>query len=535
MLKIPKRILSHCNGENMAGLRRRTLNGQTSKEADIMNTMRIKWYCGTIVGILLLIGMLQISWVAAQETPQEDTTTPMALVVEPIPSVTHGPISGEVHATSVVLWARGNTPGTLLFTLAEEPSLESPVNTAQVTVTEDADFTGKVQVDDLKPGTQYHYQVVLLTADERSAPVMGQFQTAPAAQTASELSFTFSAGIGGQGYCRKPETGWTIFKTMLAEHPDLFILLGDSVYVDSACPAPPNIPGAEGPYAELEGFRTRYRYHLADQHYAAFLAQTPVYTTWDDHEILDNFSGTTLNKLHPQLFADGLQAYLEYWPILGPEEEPQRIYRSFTYGAHAEFFVLDTRSYRDPIVNWDPNPRTLEPKTMLGADQFAWLQEGLAASQATWKFIVTSVPLAYPTGWPQPEVDGRDGWANYTEKSGYETELMALLYFLESHEIQNIIFLAGDTHWPFAISYDPDRDGTPNLYEFGASPLSSIPLAPPKQLDPTFNPTILYAEGEFQGDLFNFGHIRVAESGEMTFRVVDWHGQERYALTLQPH
>ena len=493
-----------------------------------------RWRASIMRVFLALIILLGASSSSAQQIPSQETVTPMALIVDPILSVTHGPISGEVTANSVVLWARGNTPGTLIFELDEGEDFDPPIHTAEVKIRVEDDLTGKVRIDGLKPDQVYHYLVFLSIEDKRSAHVSGQFRTAPALDSRAALNFTFSACIGGQGYCRRPESGWTIFKTMFAQQPDFFILLGDSVYVDSACPAPPNVPGAEGPYSDLEGFRTRYRYHLLDSYYAQFLANTPVYGVWDDHEILDNFSGQTLKTINPQLFAGGLQAYLEYWPIIGPQEEPNRLYRSFSYGAHADFFILDTRSYRDPLVNWDTNPRTLQSKTMLGKEQFAWLQEQLAASEATWKFIVTSVPLSYPTGWPQPEVDGRDGWANYTEKSGYETELMALLFFLETHKIHNVVFLAGDTHWPFAIGYDPDRDGMPNFYEFGASPLSSMPLAPPKHPDPTFNPTVLYAEGEFQGDLFNFGQIFISENGELSFKVLDWRGEDRYALHLQP-
>jgi alkaline phosphatase D len=280
--------------------------------------------------------------------------------------------------------------------------------------------------------------------------------------------------------------------------------------------------------------RSRYRYHLEDPHYAQFLAQTPVYVTWDDHEVINDFGGPALNAINPQLFADGQQAYFEYWPLTGSDADPNQIYRQIPYGAHADFFMLDTRSYRDPNVNWDPNPQTLEPKSMLGAEQFAWLQQALAGSEATWKFIVTSTPLAYPTGFPQPAVDGRDGWANLTERSGYESELMALLFYIESQDINNVVFLTADTHWPFALSYDPDRDGQPNFHEFGSSPISAIPLPPAENLDPTFNPTVLYAEGEFMGTLFNFGQISVAEDGALTFRVIDWEGTERHSLTLQP-
>ncbi len=463
---------------------------------------------------------------------KEATEAPAVEAVSP--AVTHGPICGEVTADSMVLWARGGGAGTLAFTVAETEAFDEIVHTASVDVDATHDFTGEVRVTGLDAGRDYVYRVALQAEGQTSEAVQGMCHTAPATDVAAAFDFTFSAGMGGQGYCRNPETGWVVFETMLAEDPDFFILTGDSVYVDSPCPSPPNVPGAEGPYTEITGFRTRYRYHLEDAHYATLLAATPVYVTWDDHEILDNFGGPALQAINPQLFNDGRQAYFEYWPLMGTEEDPYRMYRQVPYGALADFFILDTRSYRDPNVNWDPDPNTTEPKTMLGEEQFAWLQAGLEASAATWKFIVTSVPLAYPTGWPQPQVDGRDGWADFKEKSGFETELMSLVYFLESHDIQNVVFLAGDTHWPFAIGYDPDRDGAPNFYELGASPMSSIPLAPPAELDPTFNPTLLYAEGEFQGDLFNFGHITVAEDGAMTFRVVDWMGGERYALTLMP-
>ena len=388
------------------------------------------------------------------EPPMQDSGMPM---------VTHGPISGEVTDTSVMVWARGSERGTLKFEVAEDAAFSGSLKTASVEVAEANDLTGKVRVEGLKPDQPYYYRAILEVGDQTSDSVEGQFRTAPGPDAEAAFDFLFGACLGGQGYCRDPENGWGIFEAMLAEAPDFFMLIGDSIYADTACAAPDNVPGAEGPYTDLEGMRTRYRYHLEDPHYARFLAQTPVYVTWDDHEVINDFGGPMLNAINPQLFAAGQQAYFEYWPVTGPEDDPQRLYRRVSYGAHADFFILDTRSYRDPNVNWDPNPRTLEPKSMLGAEQFAWLQQGLAESEATWKFIVTSVPLSYPTGFPQPEVDGRDGWANFTERSGYETELMALLFYIESQGLHNVVFLAGDTHWPFALSYDPDRNGEPNF------------------------------------------------------------------------
>jgi alkaline phosphatase D len=395
-------------------------------------------------------------------------------------------------------------------------------------VNESADFIAEVVIAKLIPATAYVYRVTI--GDSQAE---GRFKTAPAPDTAAALSFTFASCIGGQGYCR-PAEGWTIFDTMSAQTPDFFIITGDTVYSTNACPIDRNVEGAEAPANSLAEFRTRYRYQLGDTLYSNFLANTPVYVTWDDHEIADNFAGPQMSALNPARYAAGRQAFFEYWPVQeNLDDEQYRLYRDFSYGANAQFFMLDTRSYRDPIVNWDTNPTNRAPKTMLGAAQNAWLREGLTSSDSTWKFIISSVPLGYPTGFPQPQVDGRDGWADNGEPSGYETELMSLLYFIEANDIENVIFLSGDAHWPYALSFDPDRDGTPNFYELSASPLSAIPLAP-GAVDQTFNPKVLYAEGTFQGDLFNFGQINITDDGALIFKIIDRDGTTRYELALQP-
>lgn len=478
---------------------------------------------------------------------QADTQLPILPVAqgEEVPllneelQVTHGPLSGEVTDTAVTLWARGNVSGTLQFALVPAAEISvtqtisdnfaNPIVLAMVDTAAEADFTGEVRVEGLEPASGYVYQVTLTDGESISTAVYGEFATAPAKDTAAPVNFVFGGCLGGQGFCRTEE-GWIIFDKMAAVEPDFFVMVGDGVYMDTACAAEGSIPGAEGPFNELTGFRIRYRYHLEDPIYANFLAQTPIFPTWDDHEIINDAGGPALNDINPHLFADSIAAFYEYWP-LQPEST---IYRQFSYGAQADFFVLDTRSYRDPNVNWDPSPVDITPKTMLGEEQFAWLQDGLSGSSATWKFIISSVPLSYPTGFPQPQVDGRDGWANFTEKSGYETELLSLIFYIESQGIDNVIFITGDTHWPFAISYDPDRNGEADFYELSSSPLSAIPLAPAPAVDPTLNPTVMYAEGEFLGDLFNFGNIAIDEEGLLTFRIYDREGEKHYELALEP-
>lgn len=442
-------------------------------------------------------------------------------------NVSHGPMSGEIGDTSAVLWARASNEGSMLFEVAIDESFTELIASISIDVDESSDFIAQTLIETLEANTDYLYRVSVDDSDYRQ----GRFTTAPDSEQADSLSFVFASCIGGQGYCR-PEDGWTIFDTMSEQEADFFLLTGDTVYSTNACSADNNVAGAEFPANTLPEFRSRYRYQLGDAMYSNFLAETPLYVIWDDHEIGDNFSGPEMSDLNPGRYADGRQAFFEYWPVQEGVDEQYRLYREINYGAHADFFILDTRSYREPIVNWDTNPNSGEPKTMLGEEQLTWLRENLLESDSTWKFIVSSVPLSYPTGFPQPQVDGRDGWANNGERSGYESELLSILYFIEANNVENVIFLSGDTHFPFALSYDPDRDGDVDFYEFSASPISAIPLSP-GTVDQTFNPTVLYADGEFMGDLFNFGRIDIAEDGELSFMIINREGDEQFSMSLQ--
>jgi alkaline phosphatase D len=107
-----------------------------------------------------------------------------------------------------------------------------------------------------------------------------------------------------------------------------------------------------------------------------------------------------------------------------------------------ELFILDARQYRDANIAQDSAER---PKTMLGREQLTWLKAKLAASDATWKILVSSVPLSIPTGFP-PAL-GRDGWANFDQETGFEHELMDLLGFMRSREIRNVVSITTDVHF----------------------------------------------------------------------------------------
>ena len=70
----------------------------------------------------------------------------------------------------------------------------------------------------------------------------------------------------------------------------------------------------------------------------------------------------------------------------------------------------------------------------LGATgELQWLKDGLLTSTARWKFIFTSVITNRTTKFP-------DGWA------GYQTEWNSLRDFINTNNIQGVVFISGDLH-----------------------------------------------------------------------------------------
>jgi alkaline phosphatase D len=200
--------------------------------------------------------------------------------------------------------------------------------------------------------------------------------------------------------------------------------------------------------------------------------------------------------------------------------------------------MLDIRSYRSRNDELDTSDRA---KTMLGAEQLAWVKRELAASRATWKLVTTGAPLSAPTGGLAAPLFGRDGWASGSGPrdapgTGFERELVDLFAFLDEQRIENVVFLGADIHQALAVRYtvDLNNDGSPlRVHEFIAGPFSSAPRIDVPTLDPTLNPTLLYGEGGF----FNFGHIQIERGSDevprLHFSIRDADGAVRPASVLQ--
>jgi len=435
---------------------------------------------------------------------------------------------GDVSATSAVLWVRTEGPATVQVEWATPPLWDKisklatvivPVpKSTELTATADTDYTLSIILAGLTPATRYRYHVLIAQGGEfphsgkPRLAARGELTTLSDADTSAPVTFAWSGDLGGQGQCRQGAGGYPIFDVMQRQHLDFFLFLGDTIYSDDVCAAPPNEPGANFVATTLDQYRARHRYQRGAAALRRFLERVPVYVTWDDHEVRNDFSGPFDERM-----PEGRRALREYWPIAAHLDEPHRLYRTFRYGADLELFILDTRQYRSRNTDRDGSA-----KTMLGAAQLKWLLEGLSNSTATWKIIATSVPLSVPKG----GAGYSDGWASGPMAPGFEWERQVMIESMLSRKIKNVVFLAGDVHYVQANAYDPDQNRAIDFHEFVAGPLSARPGRETPAND-SLHPTRLINEGGYH----NFGLVRVTKT-TLDVTVVDDAGETRFSHRL---
>ena len=500
-------------------------------------------------------------------------------------AITHGIASGDVTNNSTIVWSRTNEEGAQMHVEYDiNSNFSQPKSTTATTLTnQTTDYTVHVKIEGLSPDTFYYnrvwFSIPSLSQTNKndsltSDTLTGSFRTAPdpSLPTTKPISFIFAADLGGQKYCRQINTGgYFIFENMKKLSPDFFIANGDMIYAADKCPIegpsddwkniPGNFSGIADPevnWTDIDQVRDTYlkhwQYNRADPYFQDFLQNTPMYSQWDDHEVINDFGAlwpywNSFNKDregYPNIVNEGRKAFFDYSSIDRNLNDTNRIYRSFNWGPNLDVFILDGRSYRSPNSMADTPENK---KTMLGSEQLEWLEQSLKNSSATWKVISSDIPISVPTG-ANASILGRDGWANgnetnFSSKTGFERELQQLLEFLDDSNIKNIVFVTTDVHFPANILYDIDanKDGDKLIfYELISGPLSAFRFgtpggAPIPKLDTTFNPKILYEEG----GIFNFGYVQVQKQPEdnlvhLVAQIVDDDGLTRpnSLLDLKP-
>ena len=290
------------------------------------------------------------------------------------------------------------------------------------------DFTATFALTQLTPGTRYEVAVEdRPRADARvTSTTTGCFVTAPLAS--SNATTTFAVMSCQQYEDRDRPDGFAIYPSMLALKPDFMVNTGDAVYYDHGPVHAVNVDLARYHWARMYGFPTLRDFH---RQVASFFMK-------DDHDPLttDSHPGDRSADL---TFAEGLRVFREQ---TAPSEPP---YRTLRWGRHLQVWFLEGRDYRSS----SEADRTQTP-TILGATQIAWLERTLAASDATFRVVITPTPMVGP--------DRASKDDNYANK-GYVIEGTTIRTLLARQP--NLTVITGDRHWQYV-----SRDAVTKIEEW---------------------------------------------------------------------
>ncbi|MFD6435239.1 alkaline phosphatase D family protein [Streptomyces venezuelae] len=406
------------------------------------------------------------------------------------PAFHHGVASGDPLPDGVLLWTRvtpvpdavpgsGKGPDTeVSWEVAEDKGFTRVVGRGSTTARAESDHTVKADVRGLHQATTYYFR--FLVGDVHS-PV-GRTRTTPA-HDASAHGVRF-----GVVSCANWEAGhFSPYRHLAARTElDAVLHLGDYIYEyrSGEYPSAENVVRQHEPRHEirtLADYRTRHGVHKTDPDAQAMHATHPVIAIWDDHEFADNaWSGGAVNH-SPETEGDwaarmaaAKRAYFEWMPVRPSTEGT--VYRRVRFGKLADLHLLDLRSFRSEQAKFGSGEVDDPDRTITGRAQLDWLKSGLAASDAAWKLVGTSVmitPVAFgslPAHLLKPlaELLGLPGEGlaiNTDQWDGYTDDRKELIAHLRDNKIHNTVFLTGDIHMAWANDV-PVKAAT---YPFSAS------------------------------------------------------------------
>lgn len=425
---------------------------------------------------------------------------------------THSVASGEPNADSMLLWTRyvptNGDSAAIRAEISETADFARVVSGGAVITGPWRDWTAKIAVQGLKPGTRYYFRFI---APDGSFSPVGRTKTLPAGLAPSFRVAIFSCSNMPFGYFN------AYAHAALRDDIDLAIHLGDYFYEYQTGDYPSakeavagRLPEPGSELLHLADYRLRYASYRSDPDLQKLHSVLPMIVQWDDHESAnDSWEGGAQNHQPEEgdwnaRRAAAIQAYREWMPV---SEQP---WKAYDIGTLATLFRTETRLLgrtKQPelaplLFKPDPakalvdfrNGSWMDPAaTMMGSLQENWLAHAMRASVKDgikWQVVGfgtimgnTQTPLT-ALSWLAPDADGRAkayvmaGIAatkaglpsNFDNWGGYPA---ARERFLKSAQGMgaNLVVISGDSHNAWA--YDLAQDGKPAGVEFAGHSVTS--------------------------------------------------------------
>ena len=261
-------------------------------------------------------------------------------------------------------------------------------------------------------------------AELRKTVVMPDAGPTPALAPATTLT---RIAFGSCNHQSAPQHMWA---QIASANPQLFLMIGDNVYGDNGWDAD----------AGLESLRASYALQASHPEFAGFRAKHPMMATWDDHDFGLNDAGGSF-----PMRRWGEALFESFWGSSDTVRGRDGIYDSSITGPEGkrvQVILLDTRFFRSDLkrMAWSKDrpplgvylPDDSAAKTVLGAEQWAWLKAELA-KPADLRILVSSTQVI-------TDAHQFEGWTNFP------AERARLYDVLASREASGLVMLSGDRH-----------------------------------------------------------------------------------------
>lgn len=457
----------------------------------------IMWSTATVSCLIMLAALVRVS--AQDMKPDvrhgvfertDSRRFDVAFVEERLAPFYHGIASGDPLPDKVIIWTRvtprnGDRNIDVRWVVALDTGLTQVVRQGAARSEMDHDFTVKVDVSGLQPGTVYYYAFEAYG----TVSLIGRTKTMPATG-GDHARFAVVS-------CSNYPAGYFNAYACIAQRNDLdaVLHLGDYIYeyaADSTSYAGGTgkqlgrMHSPEHEIVTLADYRARYNQYRLDPDLRALHQQHPIIHVWDDHESAnDSYTDGAENhqpdegdwKVRREL---SKRACYEWMPTR--ENVDSTLYRSFVCGSLVDISMLDTRlDGRDKQINDVGDNASPESKAalndtsrhMMSNAQYDWLVRSLGSSNATWHILgnqvlfsavdVTPIDTTYMfnavgpvySAFIRPQVPllqqvfeqafYADVWSNYPAQRA------RLCNELRERSIKNVVITTGDFHCSFAL------------------------------------------------------------------------------------
>jgi alkaline phosphatase D len=336
---------------------------------------------------------------------------------------THGVASGDPLPDGVILWTRfaPASGSRIAWEISEDETFGTVMRRGEAEASPVNDYCVKVDVRGLLPGRAYCYR--FLSASGPS--LAGLTRTAPESAQSLTVGLVSCANYG---------FGYFHAYAHLAARDDIDLVLhtGDYIYEYGLNEYPSTeltVPGrAFDPAREivtLDDYYARYRQYHTDPDLLELRRRKPIAAVWDDHEITNDASATGAQNhqenegAYVDRVAAATKAYFDWMPIRRPEAAGARVYRSLDWGDLARVLLIDTRligrtrqlDYRSSLglrfllggvgieqaaAEFRRTQLEDPTRTLLGAEQEAWLAQSLAQSKQrghAWQIVAQQIAM----------------------------------------------------------------------------------------------------------------------------------------------